>query len=151
MVQVNEERARLDREGRWSYFLPELAADDATLSRIEAQLGEAVDPHYRQFLQMCGGWRGFYQRVDLFGPMDLIDGPLFSRGQQLLAELDDVALDSLAVSRSELMPIACSINDVDLFAVIRAGRPTSGTVHWLAGAPIDSYTSFDEFFVSMIA
>lgn len=151
MVAIKQEMRVADRRCLWHYHLPRVAATESQLLAAEKTLGEPIDQCFRRFLGFANGWPAFYQTVDLFGAGDLIGGELFECGQRMLGYLHEVALAESGFSREDLMPIAATPVDLDLFVMVRPSRPKSGTVVWFAGGEIDRFSNFDEFFASMVA
>ena len=150
MVKVLQEMSQVDTEHLWEYHLPGLAATSEQLAAIEIKLGEPLDPIYCSFLEVAGGWRSVYQMVDLFGPEDLLRGEASDRARRQLAYLDDEVLQSSGVRRDDLLPIACSSDSKTLF-VLGLGRSSiPGRIVWFHGVEVDRFTSFLEFFTSLI-
>jgi hypothetical protein len=144
MVKVKEALAAADKQHLWGRHLPEVGASEEQLEAVERKLGKALDPHYREFLKFANGWRSFYQNVDLFGTAELVGGEKIDYARRLLTATPD---DVLKVPRGQLLPIAATLEDRDLFVL----DSRTGEVIWLAGEEIDRYPSFDEYFVAMIA
>lgn len=149
MALVKQRLAQVDAEGLWEYHLPRAAASEERIQEVEAHLGEALDPSYRAFLRHADGWLAFYQTVDLFGSEELLGGERFQHAQEMLGYLEDEQ-PATAGLRNELLPIAASPVDLDLFVMTRRSSPRPGTVTWQAGSQIDQYPSFDEYFLAMI-
>jgi|BarGraNGADG00212_1021973.scaffolds.fasta_scaffold87891_2 hypothetical protein len=150
MVHVHQRIHELDTERVWEHHLPELAATQDELDQAEAHLGEPLDAHYRQFLDLAGGWRALYQMVDLFGPDDLLGGPRFQLARTRLLDLEDSVLVQSGYGREQLLPIACSRDNLDLFVIVRPSAPEPGTVVWFNGYEIDRYPTFDDYFLAMV-
>lgn len=140
-----------DHRHLWEFRPPAPAASPSRLAEVEAALHRPLDPGYRALLEHADGWPAFYQSVDLFGTTDLLGGPQFLHAQRMLEELDEVSLDASSLLRGDLMPIAASRVDTDMFLVVRGGSAPSGTVVWFgAGAEVERYPSFEEFFLAML-
>ena len=150
MVRVLQQMSQLDTEHLWEYHLPEVAATAAYIEKVEHSLEERLDSHHRAFLEVAGGWRGFYQRVDLFGPRDFLGSDQFRHAQELLSYLEDSVLVDSGFERGDLLPIACSSVNIDLFVIARTSAAAPGTVIWFEGVEIDRYPTFDDFFLAMI-
>lgn len=150
LVIVKQTIDELDASGLWEYRLPAVAATAAQLEAVEAALGEPLDAGYRSFLEHAGGWPAFWQTVDLFGPDDLLGGERFAHANEMLGYVEDGVLEDGGLRRSDLLPIAASPVDLDLFVMTRRSSPSPGGVVWLAGAEIDRWSSFDEFFLAMV-
>jgi hypothetical protein len=149
MALVKQKLAEVDTEGLWEYRLPRVAASQERLAQVEAHLGEALDPSYRDFLRHADGWPAFYQTVDLFGSDDLLGGDRLRHAEEMLGYLED---EQLAADRAgqDLLPIAASPVDLDLFVMTRRSSSRPGMVIWLAGSEIDRFPSFDAYFLAMV-
>lgn len=150
LVLVKQAIDDVDVEGLWDYCLPELAATPDQLAEVERALGEPLDPGYRAFLEHAGGWLSFWQSVDLFGPADLLGSERFAHANELLGYIDDEVLAEVGFQRAELLPIASSQEDINLFVMSRRSSSAPGTVVWLAPGEIDRWPSFDEFYLAMV-
>lgn len=150
LVLVKQKLAELDAEGLWEHRLPAVAATEAKLRDVETHLGEALDPAYRAFLLRADGWPAFYQSVDLFGSGDLMGGDRFRHAVEMLSYVENAVLAAGQLRRDELLPIAASSVDLDLFVMTRRRATQPGSVIWLAGSEIDRFPSFDEYFLAMM-
>lgn len=150
MVLIKQAIYDLDTEHLWEYRLPKLAAREEELKAVEAHLDEPLDPEYRSFLSYAGGWPAFYQTVDLFGPADLLDGRLFCHAMESLATIDELVLTSSHLRRKDLLPIAASLEDLDLFVITKRTCPSPGQVIWFAGGEIDRFPSFSDYYIAML-
>ena len=150
LVQVKQRLADVDTERLWEYRLPGVAADEEQLAAVEEQLGEPLDPSYRGYLTCGGGWPSLFQTIDLLGAADLLGGPTFEQGRQRLSYLEPAALSAAGAHRNDLLPIAVSLVDLDLVVMQRRAAAEPGTVIWFAGAEVDRYPTFDDFFLAMI-
>lgn len=149
LVFVKQKLAELDTKGLWQHRLPAVAASEAKLIAVEAHLGEPLDPAYRAFLLHADGWPAFYQSVDLFGSGDLLGGDRSHHAAEMLSFVEDPVLAASSLRREELLPIAASTVDLDLFVMTRRRATRPGLVIWLAGSEIDRFPSFDEYFLAM--
>lgn len=127
-----------------------MAATEEELRAVEAPLGEALDPMYREFLSYAGGWPGFLHGADLFGPEDFLGGAHFRHGTEMLGFVEPSVLSSAGFRREELIPIAASREDLDLFVMTRRATSMPGIVIWLAGAEIERFPNFEEFFAAVL-
>lgn len=150
MVYVKQELLKLDIEKIWPHHLPELAATEEMLSRTEEFLGFEIDRDYREFLRMANGWKGFLQTIDLFGTQELSGSPIMQYAQSLLGFVEDDVIASTGFTREELLPIAATPYDKDIFVMTRSTSNSPGIVIWLAGEEIDRYPNFTEYFLAMI-
>jgi hypothetical protein len=60
----------------------------------------------------------------LFGPEDLRGGPRFVQATEMLGFLEDEVLSSSGFRRDELLPIAASPIDTELFVMARRSTST---------------------------
>ncbi len=150
LVLVKQQLAELDTKGLWQYRLPAVAASEARLEAVEAHLGEALDPAFREFLLHADGWPAFYQTVDLFGSDDLLGSDRFRHAVEMLSYVEAGVLAAGGLRREELLPIAISPVDLDLFVMMRRSASRPGTVVWLAGSEIDRFPGFEEYFLAMV-
>lgn len=149
LVRIKQAIDDLDTKHLWEYRLPAVAATESELRAVEDHLGEALDPEYRAFLQCAGGWPAFYQMVDLFGPADLLGGPRFQQALTMLGYVEEAVLNSAGLRRQDLLPIAATPVDLDLFVMTRHSSLQPGCVIWLAGYVVDRFPSFGEYFLAM--
>jgi hypothetical protein len=149
MVGVKQEVAQVDREHLWQFRLPAVAANERDIGGAEAALGESIDPQYRSFLKYANGWPSFYQTVDLFGTADLT-GSRYGHALEMLDNLEDAILDRSKIGRQDVIPIAATAVDLDLFVMTRMSSPKPGQVIWFAGQEIDRYENFGEFYLAML-
>ena len=109
-----------------------------------------LDPGYRDFLRHAGGWPAFYQTVDLFGPDELLGSPQFAAAREALLSMEDEALAECGEAPCNLLPIAATSEDLDLFLIAGPEAETPGQVFWYAGGLIDTFPSFTEYFLAMV-
>lgn len=150
LVAVKQMLDERDPTGLWEYRLPSVAATAEQLAAVEGVLGEPLDPMYRNFLEHAGGWPSFWQGVDLFGPEELLGGEHFRHAIEVLSVLDDFIFESAGLSRSDLLPIAASRLDMDVFVMTRCSTFSPGIVVWLAGSEVERWPNFEEFFLAMM-
>jgi len=150
LVLVKQKLAEVDTRGLWEHRLPAVAATEAKLRTVEAHIGEALDPSYRAFLLHADGWPAFYQTIDLFGSDDLMGGPRFEHAVEMLNYVEDEVFIVSGLVRGDLLPIAASQADLDLFVIARGSATRPGVVVWLAGYEIDRFPSFDEYMLAMV-
>lgn len=150
MTLIKQAIDDLDRGRLWEYRLPRVAATEEQLRDLEKALGEPLDPAYRLFLSFAGGWPAFLQEIDLFGPEDLLGGPSNQTAGAMLSYIEESVLEAAGMRREDLIPIAVSRHDLDLFVIRRPSARQPGEVLWLAGSVIDRYPNFDEYFLAMM-
>lgn len=148
--QIKQEMMEWDLKHIWPYHLPELAATNDQIRLVESQLGYPIDTRYKAFLLCANGWPGFYQTVDLFGTKDLVEGDRKENSEVMLSLIADETLTKSGVNRSEILPIAATELDRDLFVITTPHCSSPGTVLWFAGEEIDRFSSFDDFFLAMM-
>ncbi|AZQ46393.1 SMI1/KNR4 family protein [Bacillus albus] len=150
MILAKQELMKQDVEKIWPHHFPEVGANEKSIRIIEQELGYKLDLMYREFLQYANGWAGFYQTVDLFGTEQLKELAIMDYAQVLLEAIDDVVLEESGVLRQELLPIAVSEFDRDLFVLCLPNSSRPGEIIWFAGEEIDRFENFDEYFLAMI-
>lgn len=150
LVLVKQELAESDTKRLWPHKLPAVAASETRLAEVEAHLGEALDPTFRAFLLCADGWLAFYQTVDLFGSDDLLGSNRFHYATKMLGYVAETVLTQGGLRREELLPIAVSAADLDLFVMTSGSASRPGTVIWLAGSEVDRFAGFEEFFLAMV-
>lgn len=150
LILIKQRIADVDREGIWPHKLPRVAATESQLREVERHLGEPLDPDHRTFLKCAGGWPAFFQTVDLFGPEELLGRERFRHAMEMLSYVEEDVLKASRVRREQVLPIAASAVDLDLFVMTRRSSPQPGIVIWFAGSEVDRFPSFDEFFLAMM-
>jgi len=150
LVLLKQKLAEVDTEGLWEHHLPAVAATEAELASVEAHMGESLAPSHRDFLLHAYGWSAVHQTVDLFGSADLRGGPRFVHATEMLGYVEDEVLDAGNLRRADLLPIAASPVDLELFVITRRSAATPGVVVWFAGAEIDRFPTFDEYMLAML-
>ncbi|MFA0814644.1 MAG: SMI1/KNR4 family protein [Anaerofustis sp.] len=150
MIYVKEELHKYDINGLWQYHFPEVAATEEQIESVERKLGYKLDANYRSFLTRANGWKGFYQTVDLFGTEEIVNSSIMKYANKLLDSLEEDVIRSSGFLKSELMPIATTLNDKDLFVLTIPTSHKPGIVIWFAGEEIDRFSDFNEYFLAMI-
>ena len=146
---VKQKIADVDVDGLWENTLPEVAATEEQLQALEGRMGYGLDPQHRAFLRHSNGWRAFKQRVDVFGIDDFVGGPRAARAAALVESLEP--LETLCgFGKLDLLPIAVSLDDIDVMVMTRPHTTKPGKVLWLAGGLIDTFAGFDEWFLAMV-
>jgi len=150
MAYVKQRLQEVDEECLWPWHFPEVAATEEQLRSVETYLGHDLDVRYRLFLMHANGWQSFYHDVDLFGTEDLLGNLKMSRACKLLDAIGDIPGKDYTLFRREVLPIAVSENDIDLFVIVLPPSPLAGTILWLAGYEVDRFPNFDEYFLAMV-
>lgn len=149
--RIRQETAKLDKLNLWEYHSPRVGATVQEMAAAEAHLGHPLDPRYRDFLSCANGWECFYQRVNLFGTAELLGGGLMGAAREMLGEILPEATGKAGLAEPELLPIAASLTDIDMFVMTHAsGAGKCGSVLWLAGYDIEQYGSFDDVFCAIV-
>jgi hypothetical protein len=151
LVEIKQAISEVDVDGLWEFHLPRVAASRASVDAAERVLGARLDDSFRSFLGHANGWPSFFQSVDLFGTDDLAGGPRFDVASSLLDAIEPEALAVAGLVRSELVPIAATMVDLDVFVMRVVDGQLCGPVVWLAGYEIDRFATFDDFVSAMIA
>jgi hypothetical protein len=123
----------VDEARLWPHHLPAVRAADEQVASVERHVGFALDARYVAFLRHANGWRGFYQAVDLFGTSELMGNDLMTYAQRLLEAMEPETLTESDVRRDELLPVATTREDRDLFVLIEPTGRLAGQVIWFAG------------------
>lgn len=151
MGLIKQRLAEHDKKGLWEHHLPRVAATEARLQTLERHLDEPLAPDYRAFLRHADGWNAFYQTVNLFGVDDLLGSARFDQAAAMLGRLEDNAiLRASSLHRHQVLPIAATSVDLDLFVITRTSASQPGSVIWFAGEEIDRFINFEEFFRAMM-
>ena len=116
---------------------------------LSSELGFELDPMYRAFLAQANGWVGFFQRNDLFGTSDLVGGVRHEGATTLLMSIENIS-EITDYEPGELLPIAVSQSDIDIFVLTKPCSKSPGKVLWLAGELIDTFPNFDEYYLAMV-
>jgi hypothetical protein len=149
--RIHERIQELDRAGLWEHFLPDVAASEDEIAATEQQLGFRLDPEYRQFLRFANGWRRFYQDVDLFGTRNLLGAPPMDSAMAQLNAMDPADLEREAgMGAGDVLPIAASAEQRDMFLLGQPWSSAPGAVVWLSGQAVDRFPGFDEFYLAML-
>jgi hypothetical protein len=98
----------------------------------------------------ANGWPAFYQAVDLYGTGDLLGNMRGIRGAEMLSFIEGSVLAESGLRREDLLPIAVSSTDLDLFVMVKHSAKKRGMVVWFAGYEVDRFQDFSEFFSAMV-
>lgn len=150
LVYVKQELAKVDKTGLWPHRLPAVATDRLHIAEIEKLLGFNLDQNYVNFLLHANGWEGVYQSVDLLAVEDLLDTSKSKYAHMVFASIDDHVVAQSGFKKDELIPIAATPYDKDIFLLAKPNSSEPGAVVWFAGDLIDKFANFEEFFLAMI-
>jgi len=150
MIYVKQQLMKLDINGMWPHHFPEVAATEEQIRSVEERQGYILDTSYRAFLKHANGWKGFYQTVDLFGTNELLNSSIMKYANGLLDAVEDDVIKATGFLREELLPIATTRFDKDLFVLSCPKSNIPGIVIWIAGEEIDRFSNFNEYYLSMI-
>lgn len=131
-------------------YPPNLAADVIEVERLEKYLGCSLPQDYRGFLLHSNGWENFIFGVDLLSIGDIINDTWGQRASELLVDFDELVGAASGVKMNDVVPIAVSKDDTDVFVMVRCSRSDYGTIIWFAPYEIERYDSFTEFFEAII-
>ncbi|MFF0560654.1 SMI1/KNR4 family protein [Streptomyces sp. NPDC004266] len=150
---MREAKARVrewDAEELWRFEEPRPPANAEQLYEVVRRLGHDLDNEYVSFLLEADGWPALMQDVDLFGTEELRGSPALETARRLLKTLEPEALASAGLDLDAVLPIAASTTTIDFFVmpVLRGSGPAP--VVWIAGAEVERYSSFTDFFRHMI-
>ena len=150
MFLVQEEIQRHDKLGVFQYYYPELAATEEQVNAVEKHLGHCLDKDYRDFLMCANGWKCFNQNVSLFSTGDLEGSSLMDYALEMLETMDmEYPIGYTGFSKEELLPIAATKEDKDLYVITRATSHQPGVVIWFAGEEVERYPNFEEFILAI--
>jgi hypothetical protein len=150
-VIIQQRLAELDAAGLWHYHLPEVAASEDEIAATEQNLGYRLDAQYRQFLRYANGWRSFVQDIDVMGTRNLLgDGVMRSAREQLAAIEPDLFLNDVGMEMRDVLPIAASDEQTDMFPIGQPWSKEPGVVVWFAGYTIERFRIFNELYLSML-
>lgn len=147
MVRLKQAISEADVEGLWEFHLPKVAATSDEIARHEALVGFQLDPDYAAFLCYANGWPSFFQSVDLFGTDD---GPRMEVARQMIAAVEPAVLEQAGLDAAQLLPIAATMVDQDVFVMPVVDGQLVPPVVWLAGYEIDRFKSFEDYVLAMI-
>lgn len=149
LVLIKQAISDADNLGLWEFHLPRVAASEAALSNVQRAIGWRLDEEYLSFLACADGWPSFFQSVDLFGVVDLGGGPRMDVARGLVSNLEHSVVENAGLSSAQLVPIAATTVDLDVFVSPVVDGVQQPTVVWIAGYEIDRFESFGEFFHAM--
>lgn len=150
LAYVKQQLAEVDTQKLWPWHLPNIAATKQEITDCERYLGFKIDSQYADFLMHANGWHGFIQATDLFGTTDLAGGERMRKAVEILSYLEENVIKQAGVERDEVLPIALSPLDLDLFVITKPSTTQPGTVIWFAGYEIQRFADFQNFFLAMI-
>src|SRR5262245_28527214 len=102
-ILVNQAVIEADTEQVWPHHLPEVAATEYVLQKVESRIGHKIDPRYKAFLKHADGWRSFYQAADLFGTKQLLGAPPMGYAEEMLKAVEADVLRASGFERQELL------------------------------------------------
>lgn len=148
MCDIKREIDRADKEKLWEYHYPEVAAQMSEVELVQKKLGVKLPEEYIKFLLCANGWKSFYQHVDLFGTKDFETERIEYARKLLSIEVQhNTELNKI---HTDLLPIAVSKADKDLFVLVLKEGESYGQVIWLAGGEIERFENFKSCFEAMI-
>ncbi|MDO0914301.1 SMI1/KNR4 family protein [Streptomyces sp. DT2A-34] len=151
MVTAKQRLADSDRDGLWRHEPPRPPATPQRIAEISAVTHCPLDPEYADFLRHADGWPAILQDIDLFGTADF-GSAAYAEAEELVRVIEDEVEIERGASRAPLIPIGASRTDIDILVMPwEKDLPCSGPVIWLAGAEIERYRTFSDFFRGMIA
>ena len=143
MVYIKQTIADLDHENLWTHSFSQVAATENEIIQVEKNIGTPLDSTFKDFLLHANGWKGFYQSVDLFGTLDLLDE---EKMRVAISLLDQTSMKSSNVNLECMLPIGATLVDLDVFCL----DLRTGNIIWFAGNEIERYPNFIEFFLTML-
>ncbi|MDQ0991344.1 SMI1/KNR4 family protein [Streptomyces sp. V3I7] len=149
MVDARDRVQEVDANSLWRYEEPRSPASPERLREVAVGLGHSLDSEYASFLLQADGWPALMQDVDLFGTAELL-GARMDMARELLTTLETEGLKTSGLDQDVLLPIAASTTAIDFFAMPLTGDKFPAPVIWFAGAEVERYSSFLDFFRAMI-
>lgn len=142
---IKQNIAAADEKKALPWAMPNVAASEVDLAMIERDLGHALPKEYKDFLSYANGWVGFCVLTDLFGTKELVSARANAarKRQDLLRFCQENKLDA-----SHCIVIGDSPNDLNMFVIF---QEWPDSVVWLCGEEVETYDSFQEFFLAMVA
>ncbi|MED4461925.1 SMI1/KNR4 family protein [Metabacillus fastidiosus] len=150
MMTVRQEMQKYDKKKLWDYYLPETAAAESEIMEAENCLGFFLDPYYKEFLKHANGWKGFSQTIDLFGTEELCQSGDMEYANMILNAIENSLIEESSFSQDQLLPIAATKMDKDLFVLTKWNSPSPGIVIWFAGEEVERFNNFKQLFLAMI-
>lgn len=147
---VKSKLAECDIQHTWPYRLPRVAATESEIRQVEQHLGFAIPADFFSFLLHANGWPAFYQAVDLFGTDELLGNETKRHAEEALGEIEPFVIRNSGFGRGDLMPIAATTSDMDLFVMAKPTSVSPGVILWYAAQEIERYASFTDFFMAII-
>ncbi|MFD9046648.1 SMI1/KNR4 family protein [Streptomyces zaomyceticus] len=146
-----KERVRAsDTDELWRFEEPRPPADAERLREVAASLGHELDRAYVSFLLAADGWPALFQDIDVFGTGDLLGSPAMETARMLVDSMEPDALTRSGLDPAALLPIAASSTTIDFFVMPVTSGDAVAPVIWIAGAEVERYPSFPDFFRRMI-
>ncbi|MFI7602545.1 SMI1/KNR4 family protein [Actinoplanes sp. NPDC049681] len=138
------------RDEIYSYPLPEVAASEGDIQAAEAVVGP-LDARHRTFLKHADGWKGFLQKIDLFGTAQLMGAPPMRQVREAIAAVGEEAFSAFAgFDIRDVVPIGGSDSQTDLWLLAKPDAANAGQVLWFWGSDYELYSNFDEFYLAMV-
>ncbi|MFK7207744.1 hypothetical protein ABB017_17330, partial [Acinetobacter baumannii] len=88
--------------------------------------------------------------LGLCNKADLIGGKNMQYALDLLDMIDEKYFLKKGFCRNDLMPIAATLIDKDIFLIGKRNSSIAGKVIWYAGEEIEIFEKFNEFFLAMV-
>jgi hypothetical protein len=146
---VRQKLFEVDNQRLWPFHYPEVAATEADLVEAESAIERKLDPHYREFLKYANGWKAFSHSVNLFGTKEFLGSTELTRANELLASVEPLE-ELCGIRRTDCLPIAVSMDSIDVFFIADENSTNPRRVFWVAGQVIEEYENFDEFFLGIV-
>lgn len=145
---VRERIREVDVNGVYEYYCPKIRTTNEMIKQWESVNSLILPDTYKAFLLTANGWKSVSQDKDLLSLEELT----LSKESKYI-ETRDIFADIIndAGDKSLLLPIAASDYSYDIYLmVLDIESEFYGQVIWVAGEEIERYSSFEEFFLSLI-
>ena len=140
--------AKHDPDKVFPWHLPKVPASPDRVARAQEIAGFRFPKDYAEFLTFSDGWPGFHILTDLFGAQDFLSGR--SRAVMQRSDVKDFCADN-KIDRGQVAAVGASDQHVDVFFLFSDQSAfLPGGVLWFASEEIDRYSTFGEFFCSMV-
>lgn len=151
MGKIKEQLVKKDNSGVHKFYFPEVKATNDEINFAETLLGVELDKSYKEFLKRANGWKGIMLNINIFGTNELIDNNIQNKAFEFLKIIEeDVLIPNFSCKAHDLIPIAMTFTDKDIFVMSKSSSNMYGKVIWLAGEVVDIFNNFEEFFLSII-
>lgn len=145
---IKSTMAEADPGRIFEYRLPRVGATEAELASTEAALGINLPAGYREFLAYANGWQAYWHGVDLYGTPELEGDE--ARSAREMMRLVEPGLSAIGLVSDQVLAIGVNRDGIDVFVIELETGKAPGRVHWIAGAEVQAFPDFSEFYLAML-